>query len=134
MPKDTLKVYTFLLMEDMSVKYVTAILRHGMHCLVTILNITETSRKIENKYVPFLGLSHGGSFDDLASQYIQKNVNKTLTCSLCGKISRDFYDAKKHLESKHFPTDSGYECQSCNHHFNTFQAFSKHNSKYHRNK
>ena len=132
MLKDTSKVNTFRLMEDMSVKFVTVILKLGMPCLVTILNITET--KQENKCVHFLGLSHGGSFDDLATQYIQKNVNKTLTCSLCGKISRDFYDAKKHLESKHFPTDSGYECQSCNMHFNTFQAFSKHNSKYHRDK
>ena len=50
MPKGTLKVNTFLLMEDMSVKYVTATLKHGMHCLVTIPNITETSRKI-NMYL-----------------------------------------------------------------------------------
>ena len=130
MPKDIWKVNTFRLMEDMNVKYVILILKRGMPCLVIILDITDQ----ENKCINFLGLSHGGSFDDLATQYIQKNVNKTLTCSLCGKISRDLYDARKHLESKHFPTESGYECQSCNSHFNTFQAFSKHNSKYHRNK
>ena len=40
--KDTWKVNTFRLMEDMSVKFVTVILKPGMPFLVIILNITES--------------------------------------------------------------------------------------------
>ena len=76
----------------------------------------------------FIGL---GSFDDLAAQYIAKDGSK-YSCSLCGKVSRDVTDAKRHLESKHFPSDGGYECQICNSNFKTWNALSCHNSKYHR--
>ena len=44
MPKDTWKANTFRQMEAMSVKSVTVILKPGMPCLVTILNITESKR------------------------------------------------------------------------------------------
>ena len=76
----------------------------------------------------------GASVEELVTKYITKNEDKSYSCSICGKLSRDLYNAKGHLESKHFPSESGYECQSCGDHFNTFQAFSKHNSRYHRNK
>ena len=44
MPKDTLKVNTFRLKEDMSVKFVAVISKHGRPCLVTILDITEINK------------------------------------------------------------------------------------------
>ena len=78
----------------------------------------------------FVGLSN---FDDLAAQYLSRDGNKYF-CSLCGKVSRDVTDAKRHLESKHFPSVGGYECQICNSNFKTWNALSCHNSKYHRNK
>lgn len=102
-----------------------------MHYPVTIHSITEINELF--KLDSFLtGLSDGGHFDDLVTQYIVKNGNKTYSCSICEKVSRDLTDAKRHLESKHFPSESEYECQSCLSHFNTYQAFRKHNSRYHR--
>ena len=131
MLEDTLRVNIFQLSQSMNAWFVVLTIKLWMHYPVTIHSITEINELF--KLDSFLtGLSDGGHFDDLVTQYIVKNGNKTYSCSICEKVSRDLTDAKRHLESKHFPSESEYECQSCLSHFNTYQAFRKHNSRYHR--
>lgn len=134
MLEDTLRVNIFPLSRSMNAWPVVLIIKLWMHCPVITHSITEINEWI--KLDSFLtGLSGNGNFDDLVAQYIAKNGNnKTYSCSICEKVSRDLTDAKRHLEGIHFPSEAGYTCPSCESHFNTFQALSKHNSRYHRNK
>lgn len=133
MPEDILRVNISRLSLSMNAWLVVLITKLWMPCPVTTHSITEINEWI--KLDSFLtGLSGDGNFDDLVAQYIVKNGNKTYSCSICEKVSRDLTDAKRHLESIHFPSESGYACQSCESYFKTFQALSKHNLRYHRNK
>ena len=63
-----------------------------------------------------------------------RNPDKSWLCSLCGKVSRDVHAAKSHLDSKHFPSDNGYNCNLCDKHCKTKNALACHMSQYHRNK
>ena len=53
-------------------------------------------------------------------------------CIICGWPFKLKYDAKLHVESKHFPTDNGYHCGICDKYFNTFKAMKNHNTLYHK--
>ena len=55
-------------------------------------------------------------------------------CSLCGKVSRDLYNAKDHLEAKHFPSESGYNCEFCGKTYKSKGSLTSHVSLMHRNK
>ena len=131
MLEGTLRVNIFQLSQSMNAWFVVPTTKLWMPYLVTIHSITEINEWL--KLDSFLtGVNDGRNFDDLVAQYIVRNGNKTYSCSICEKVSRDLTDAKRHLESKHFPSESEYECQSCGSYFNTFQALRKHNSRYHR--
>ena len=51
------------------------------------------------------------SLEELASLYLTKNFDRSISCNLCGKISKQMGHAKDHLESQHFPSE--YPCQYC---------------------
>ena len=51
------------------------------------------------------------SIEELASLYLTKNADRSVLCTLCGKISKEIWNAKDHLESQHFPSE--YPCQYC---------------------
>ena len=114
------------LIQDMNANHVTIIL------ILFKLSPSTTQNIIAINRIFLIGMFDAGNIEELATKYITRNPDKSCLCSICGKTSRDFYNAKGHLESKHFPSESGYACQPCGSHFNTFQAFSKHNSRYHR--
>ena len=80
------------------------------------------------------GMFGDGSIDELAKSYLSRNQDKSLSCSLCGKVSRDMYNAKRHLEDKHFRSDSGYKCQLCGVFCVTLNTLTSHMSRQHRNK
>ena len=82
----------------------------------------------------FSGMFVDGSIEELAKSYLTRNQDKSFSCSVCGKVSRDLYNAKRHLEDKHFRPDSGYKCQFCGAVCVTLNALSKHMSRQHRNK
>ena len=71
------------------------------------------------------------NIDDLASQYISRNEDRSFNCTLCGKNSRDMYNAKSHLEGVHFPPLNGYVCDICNKSCKSRHALNCHNSIYH---
>ena len=75
-----------------------------------------------------------GSIEELAKSYLIRNRDKSYSCYVCGKVSRDLYNAKRHLEDKHFRSDSGYKCQLCGVFCATLNALTKHMSCQHRNK
>ena len=103
-----------------------------MHYLcIDCLNVKKILN--ENVYV-FSGMFVDGSIEELAKSYLTRNQDKSFSCSVCGKVSRDLYNAKRHLEDKHFRPDSGYKCQFCGVVCVTLNALSKHMSRQHRNK
>lgn len=69
--------------------------------------------------------------DVLAGNYLEK-TGMYYNCTVCGHPCRDKFAAKLHLESKHFPTVNGYECEICSKTFNTKNAFKIHKSMEHR--
>ena len=76
----------------------------------------------------------GGSIEELAKFYISRNEAKFYICSICGKESRDLHNAKTHLESSHFPSEKGYECQMCGSVLKTKNTLACHMSRKHRTK
>ena len=86
-----------------------------------------------NAFLP-VGMFGDRSLDDLASSHLSRNSDKSVTCLLCGKISRDFGVGKAHLESIHFPSESGFDCQYCGKTYKTRNSLSCHISQQHRNK
>ena len=72
------------------------------------------------------------SIADLASQYTTRNDDRSINCTICGKVSRDMYDAKKHLDSVHFPPSEGYACNVCGKVSKSRHALACHMSSYHR--
>ena len=69
--------------------------------------------------------------DALAAQYLIEVNPHTFRCRVCGWIHKHRFAAKLHIESKHFPTESGYSCDLCYKLFNTFSALKSHNHSYH---
>ena len=67
----------------------------------------------------------------LLEQYMTKG-NGSYTCAVCGKISRDKYNAKLHLDSCHFPPDEGYSCEVCYQVVKTLKALNHHKAKCHK--
>ena len=75
--------------------------------------------------------------EELAKQYVIRNeADKTLPrqCTLCGKCFRDMYNAKLHIDSVHFPSVNGYNCDICHKQCKSKIALSSHFTRYHRNK
>ena len=68
--------------------------------------------------------------DSLAEQYLEDRDGQ-YACTVCGKLMDRRYTAKLHLESKHFPTDNGYQCDLCDKTFNTYSAIKNHKFTYH---
>ena len=68
----------------------------------------------------------GLSLDELVEQYTERNGMGKYCCKLCGKYLRDRTDAKRHIESKHFPTNGAYICPSCSKSLNTYSALKCH--------
>ena len=73
-----------------------------------------------------------GSLEELVTQHVVRNHDKTFSCLICGKMSRLLHHAKAHLESSHFPSESGYECQVCGISLKTKNALAVHMSKKHK--
>ena len=106
-----------------------------MPLAVTCQFITEI-----NKFQTHNHLSAGAmelDLEELANQYIIRNeADKTLPrqCTLCGKLFRDMFNAKMHLDSAHFPSANGYFCEICNKPSKSRSSLSKHYANYHKNK
>ena len=100
-----------------------------------LLNVDDHAMKFMrlNAFLP-VGMFGDRSLDDLASSHLSRNSDKSVTCVLCGKISRDFGVGKAHLESIHFPSESGFDCQYCGKTYKTRNSLSCHISQQHRNK
>ena len=82
---------------------------------------------------PQIILSEGRDrLEELAILYLAKNNDRTVSCTLCGKICRDTDNAKNHLEAKHFPSETGYSCQLCPKICKTKNALACHMSQNHR--
>jgi len=80
------------------------------------------------------GILEEGRLDELASLYLTKLSEGGFLCSLCSKFSRDLHAGKSHLDSKHFPSETGYSCDHCAKHCKTKNALACHMSIYHRKK
>ena len=72
-----------------------------------------------------LNLSAVGTLDDLATFHLTRAA-QGYTCNVCQKWLRDKTDGKRHLESKHFPTNGGYMCPNCSRQFNTQNSMRMH--------
>ena len=84
-----------------------------------------------------LGDDMENDLEELANLYIIKNEEDKILqrrCTLCGKVFRDMYNAKMHLDSKHFPAVNGYSCDICNKKCKSKAALSSHLTLYHRKK
>lgn len=62
----------------------------------------------------------------LADEHLAKDHRGGYVCKICGKVVRDKYAGKNHLEGKHFPTDGAYSCNKCGKKMNTRKALSSH--------
>ena len=81
-----------------------------------------------------VGMFGKGSLDELATIHLTRNEDNSVKCSICGKNSRDMGAGKAHLESRHFLSESRFDCQFCGRHYKTRNSLSCHISQYHRNK
>ena len=68
---------------------------------------------INEKWTLTVSLLSGGSLEEQAFMYIERNEDRTCSCSVCGKVSRDFFAAKAHYEAIHFSSGTRYNCQIC---------------------
>ena len=69
------------------------------------------------------------------SEYIEKDPAsgpKAHKCTLCGKISQDRSNIRKHVENIHFPDTFLYSCKFCGKTFNARNNMYVHVSTYHR--
>ena len=81
-----------------------------------------------------VGMFGEGSLDEMATVYLTRNEDRSVMCSICGKTSRDYHAGKAHLESKHFTSESRFDCEYCGKQYKTKNSLSCHISQYHRNK
>ena len=66
----------------------------------------------------------------LADEHLERGSKAVgVKCKICGKYMKDWYKAKSHLESIHFPTEKGYQCSRCGEFKNTKKALDNHKSK-----
>jgi len=61
----------------------------------------------------------------LADEYLLKEI-RGYSCTICGKVTRDRFNARQHLESKHFPNKDGYSCDICGKTFQTKASEASH--------
>jgi len=69
------------------------------------------------------------------SQYIEKDPAsgpKAHKCTLCGKVSQDRSNIRKHVENIHFPDSFLYNCKFCGKTFNARNNMYVHISTFHR--
>jgi len=69
------------------------------------------------------------------SEYIEKDPSsgpKAHKCTLCGKVSQDRSNIRKHVENIHFPNSFLYSCKFCGKTFNARNNMYVHVSTYHR--
>jgi len=69
------------------------------------------------------------------SQYIEKDPSsgpKAHKCTLCGKVSQDRSNIRKHVENIHFPNSFLYSCKFCGKTFNARNNMYVHVSTFHR--
>jgi len=63
--------------------------------------------------------------------YVAKVQHGTgFSCTICGKIGRDMYLMREHLEAQH-EMSPGYTCQVCNQYSKNFSCLKSHIKKYH---
>ena len=72
------------------------------------------------------------SLADLAAKFTTRNDDRSVSCTLCGKVCRDMWAAKTHLDCVHFPSSDGYPCNFCGKVSKSRHALTCHVSTYHR--
>lgn len=112
--------------------FATSIVKPSMAWTAICLRGTEMSNKLIVLF--YVGFLQEGRLDELASLYLTKLSEGGFLCSLCSKISRDLHAGKSHLDSKHFPSETGHSCDLCGKHCKTKNALACHTSIYHRKK
>ena len=62
-------------------------------------NICHVNTEINELFVHLVYLLIGWQrgLEEQIFQYVTKNPDRGYTCALCGKVSRDLYNAKRHL-------------------------------------
>ena len=86
------------------------------------------------KYQDWFLFSLDGVGKTLA-EYIEKDPAsgpKAHKCTLCGKVSQDRSNIRKHVENIHFPNSFLYSCKYCGKTFNARNNMYVHVSTYHR--
>lgn len=89
---------------------------------------------INEKRTLTVPLLSGGSLEEQAFLYIERNEDRTCSCSICGKVSRDLFAAKAHYEAIHFSSGTRYNCQICLKTYKTKGSLAVHMTNQHRNK
>ena len=63
--------------------------------------------------------------------YVEKVQQGTgFSCTICGKLGRDMYLMREHLEAQH-DMSPGYTCNVCNQYSKNFSTLKAHMKKYH---
>ena len=65
------------------------------------------------------------SIEDLLAIHMRRE-NKRWFCNLCTRSMRDKCDARRHLESKHFPSYGAYACSHCGKQVNSKASLRSH--------
>ena len=55
-------------------------------------------------------------------------------CNICGYVSSQKANLRRHIESKHFPGLFEYSCDQCEKNFNTMTKYRNHQRRHHSNK
>jgi len=123
---------SIFLLKGILVSIVISIVKLSTVWTAICLRGTEMSNKLIVLFC--VGILQESRLDELASLYLTKLSEGGFVCSLCSKVSRDLHAGKSHLDSKHFPSETGHSCDLCGKHCKTKNALACHTSIYHRKK
>ena len=130
--KITWTEFTFLLKEAILVSCAANHLNPCNLCEITCQSTIETEAINDN--VNVLGVVDTElRLQELAALYlVRAEAGGPLQCTLCSKTFRDSFNAKRHLDSKHFPNPAGYACDVCAKVCKSWGVLINHKNMYHK--
>ena len=103
-----------------------------------LVNTSKASVEEVDRYAVYEDFSQekGEGFD--LNNYIEKisegaNFGQ-FKCNICGYVSSQKANLRRHIESKHFPGLFEYSCDQCEKNFNTMTKYRNHQRRHHSNK
>ena len=98
-----------------------------------LVNNLQDSAEEVDQYAGYEDFNQEGGHQFDLSNYIEKISEGQFKCKICGLVSSQKVNQKRHVESKHFPGLFEYSCDQCGKEFNTKNKYSNHCMRDHSN-